>query len=99
MPRFKIQNGEKIQFTADEETARDAEEKAWNDDADNREAARVREERNALLAETDYLALSDVTMSDAWKTYRQNLRDIPAQSGFPNSVTYPTKPSKIYIGD
>ena len=93
MPRFKIQNGEKIQFTADEETARDAEEKAWNDDADNREAARVREERNALLAETDYLALSDVTMSDAWKTYRQNLRDIPAQSGFPNSVTYPTKPS------
>ena len=54
-------------------------------------------ERNALLAETDYLALSDVTMSSAWTTYRQNLRDIPAQSGFPNdegyTVTYPTKPS------
>ena len=88
-----MQNGEKIQFTDAEETARDAEEKAWDDDADNREAARVREDRNALLAETDYLALSDVTMSSAWTTYRQNLRDIPAQSGFPNSVTYPTKPS------
>ena len=77
-----MQNGEKIQFTDAEETARDAEEKAWDDDADNREAARVREDRNALLAETDYLALSDVTMSSAWTTYRQNLRDIPAQSGF-----------------
>ena len=93
MPRYKMQNGEKIQFTDAEETARDAEEKAWDDDADNREAARVREERDRLLAETDYLALSDVTMSSAWTTYRQNLRDIPAQSGFPNSVTYPTKPS------
>ena len=93
MPRFKNVNGSTIQLTAEEETARDAEEAAWTADADNRNAARVREERNALLAETDYLALSDVTMSDAWKTYRQNLRDIPAQSGFPNSVTYPTKPS------
>ena len=93
MPRYKMQNGEKIQFTAEEETARDAAEAAENADADNREAARVREERDRLLAETDYLALSDVTMSSAWTTYRQNLRDIPAQSGFPNSVTYPTKPS------
>ena len=93
MPRFKNVNGSTIQLTAEEETARDAEEAAWTADADNRAAARVREERNRLLAETDYLALSDVTMSDAWKTYRQNLRDIPAQSGFPNSVTYPNKPS------
>ena len=93
MPRYKMQNGEKIQLTDAEETARDAAEAAENADAPNRAAARVREERNRLLAETDYLALSDVTMSDAWKTYRQNLRDIPAQSGFPNSVTYPNKPS------
>ena len=93
MPRFKNVNGSTIQLTAEEETARDAEEAAWTADADNRAAARVREERNRLLAETDYLALSDVTMSSAWTTYRQNLRDIPAQSGFPNSVTYPTKPS------
>ena len=93
MPRYHNIGGTRVQFSDAEETARDAEEKAWDDDANNRAAARVREERNALLAETDYLALSDVTMSAAWATYRQNLRDIPAQSGFPNSVTYPTKPS------
>tara|TARA_R110000823_G_scaffold260997_1_gene381671 strand:+ start:253 stop:534 length:282 start_codon:yes stop_codon:yes gene_type:complete len=93
MPRYKSVHGGRIQFTAEEETARDAAEAAENADAPNRAAARVREERDRLLAETDYLALGDVTMSSAWTTYRQNLRDIPAQSGFPNSVTYPTKPS------
>ena len=47
--------------------------KKWNDsDA----LGQLRLVRNALLAETDYLALSDVTMSDAWKKYRQDLRDI-----------------------
>ena len=94
MPRYyNVGGGKLIPLTAEEEAAKDAEEKAWDDDANNRAAARVRAERDRLLAETDYLALSDVTMSDAWKTYRQNLRDIPAQSGFPNSVTYPNKPS------
>ena len=98
MPRYyNVGGGKLIPLTAEEEAAKDAEEAAWTADADNRAAARVREERDRLLAETDYLALSDVTMSDAWKTYRQNLRDIPAQSGFPNdegyTVTYPTKPS------
>ena len=94
MPRYKMLHGERVQFTAEEEAARDAEEaenlKSINDILQSKQ---VREERDRLLAETDYLALSDVTKSDAWKTYRQNLRDIPAQSGFPNSVTYPTKPS------
>ena len=93
MPRYKMLHGERVQFTAEEETARDAEEAAAAANADNIAAKHVRQERDRLLAETDYLALRDVTMSDAWKTYRQNLRDIPAQSGFPNSVTYPTKPS------
>ena len=50
-----------------------------------------RNERNELLNKTDWMALSDVTMSDAWKTYRQALRDLPATSGFPN-VDFPTKP-------
>ena len=36
----------------------------------------LRNKRNILLAETDWMALSDVTMSDSWKTYRQDLRDI-----------------------
>jgi hypothetical protein len=52
----------------------------------------VREHRNRLLAETDYLALSDVTMSDNMKTYRQALRDVPQQSSFPTSFIIPIKP-------
>ena len=52
----------------------------------------VRQRRNKLLAETDYLALSDVTMSDAMRTYRQALRDIPQQADFPNRFTIPVKP-------
>jgi len=93
MPRFKNVNGETIQLTADEETARDAEEQAWADGADTRAAAKVREKRDELLAATDWMANSDVTLADNWKTYRQALRDITSQDGFPNSVTYPTEPS------
>ena len=51
-----------------------------------------RNERNVLLAETDWMANSDVTMTDDWKAYRQALRDLPAQSGFPD-VDFPTKPT------
>ena len=52
----------------------------------------VRSERNRKLAETDYLALSDNTLADNMKTYRQELRDIPKQSD-PDDITWPTKPS------
>ena len=52
----------------------------------------LREDRNALLAETDWMANSDVTMSDAWKKYRQDLRDLPANTKDPANPTYPTKP-------
>ena len=52
----------------------------------------VRSQRNSLLAETDYLALSDNTLSSDMAAYRQALRDITSQSGFPASVTWPTKP-------
>ena len=93
MPRFHNINGERVQFTAEEETARDAEEQAWADAADTRIAVAVSEERDDKLAATDWMANSDVTMSDAWRTYRQALRDVPAQAGFPNSVTWPTEPS------
>ncbi len=53
--------------------------------------ANVRAKRDGLLQETDWMALSDVTMSDTITAYRQALRDIPSQSGFPFSVTWPTK--------
>lgn len=59
---------------------------------DTEKASRVRGARNAELTATDWRALSDVTMSDAWKTYRQALRDLPQQDGFPD-VTFPVAPS------
>ena len=52
----------------------------------------VRRRRTQLLGETDYLALSDHTLSTEMTTYRQALRDIPSQEGFPFNVTWPTKP-------
>ena len=55
----------------------------------------LREERDRRLAETDWMAGSDLTMSSAWTTYRQALRDVPAQDGVTglDDVTWPTKPS------
>lgn len=54
----------------------------------------LRRVRNIKLTETDYLALSDTAeMSDAWKTYRQALRDLPANTSDPSNPTWPTKPS------
>ena len=95
MPRYHNINGNKVQFTAAEEAARDAEEKAWADAAPARALADLRAKRNRLLAETDYYALSDVTMSDDMKTYRQELRDFPAGKDTVakcEGATWPTKP-------
>ena len=96
MVRYHNINGVKVQFTAEEETARDSEETAWANGALNRALTQLREKRNARLAETDYFALSDVTLADNMKTYRQQLRDLT--SGLDtvdkvNNVTWPTKPS------
>ena len=55
-------------------------------------ATQVRAQRDALLAASDYMALAD-RITDEWRTYRQALRDIPAQSGFPTNVTWPVEPS------
>ena len=95
MPRYHNINGNKVQFTAEEETARDAEEKAWADGAVGRAQANLRSRRNQLLAQTDFYALSDVTMSNEMKTYRQNLRDLPDGKDTVdkcNNATWPTKP-------
>ena len=95
MPRYHNINGNVVQFTAAEETARDAEEQAWADGALARAQANLRSRRDALLAETDFYALSDVNMSDDMKTYRQNLRDLPSGKDTVdkcNNATFPTKP-------
>lgn len=52
----------------------------------------ARKLRNAYLTETDWWAVSDRTMTQAETDYRQALRDVPAQAGFPEDITWPTKP-------
>ncbi len=57
------------------------------------QAASVRDQRNRLLAESDWTQLADAPVDDlAWATYRQGLRDIPSQPGFPWDVDWPVKP-------
>jgi len=96
MPRYKLVNGERIQLTAEEEAQRDQEEADWNAGAFDRAIADLRQRRNALLSSTDFYALSDVTMSDEMKQYRQDLRNIT--EGLTtvedvNAVVFPTRPS------
>lgn len=95
MPRYKLVNGIKIQLTAEEEATRDAEEAAWAAGAFDRAMSDLRARRNQLLSQTDYLALSDNTLSSEMATYRQSLRDIT--NGLTtveqvNAVVFPTKP-------
>ena len=95
MARHHLINGNVVAFTAEEETAADNAETAWNNCAYDRAIANLRAKRNKLLADTDYYALSDVTMSDDMKTYRQNLRDLPAGKDTVekcDNATFPTKP-------
>ena len=64
---------------------------------DDAAAANVRTERNLLLKECDWTVLADsplsTTKQNEWKAYRKTLRDIPSESGFPHSITFPDKPS------
>jgi len=95
MPRFHNINGVKVQFTAEQETARNVEEQTWRDGAFDREIVELRKVRNWRLAETDFYALGDVSMTQDMTNYRQALRDLP--EGLTNveevkAVTFPTKP-------
>jgi hypothetical protein len=56
------------------------------------EGQSVRSQRDYLLQQTDWMALSDNTMTPEWAAYRQSLRDVTDQAGFPWSITWPTKP-------
>jgi len=95
MPRYHNINGVKVQFTDAEETARDNEESAWANAAPARALEELRSKRNRLLTETDYLALSDSTLSDGMTTYRQALRDLPSGKDTVakcENAVFPTKP-------
>ena len=95
MARHHNINGNIVPFTAEEEAARDAEELALADAAPARALADLRAKRNRLLAETDYCALSDVTLTSDMTTYRQALRDLPAGKDTVakcENAVFPTKP-------
>ena len=95
MPRYKMVNGVRIQFTAEEEKARALEEQAWADGAPARRMANLREQRNQLLVETDWYGMSDVTMDSDMTIYRQALRDITKQTPSDDAlsnITWPKKP-------
>ena len=96
MARYHTTQAGNVAFTAEEETARDAEEKAWADGKEARDWLAIRNKRNSLLVETDWWASSDLTMSDAQKKYRTDLRNLPSTISDPSTwedITWPTKPS------
>ena len=92
MPRYHATSKGNIPFTAEEEAEWDAQEAEWEAGADDRAAEEVRAKRNQKLAATDWMGMSDVTMSTEWATYRQSLRDITSQPGFPGTITWPDEP-------
>ena len=89
-------NGVKVDFTAEEEEARDIKEAAFENALPAKRMVELRRQRDALLAETDWMGNQDYSITDAWKTYRQALRDItdttPSDDALSN-ITFPTKPS------
>ena len=97
MPKYKQVNNELIEITGAELAELEAREQAWIDGALDRALDGLRDKRNNLLTKTDWMANSDVTMSDAMRTYRQQLRDIT--NGLTTveqveAVEFPTKPSE-----
>jgi hypothetical protein len=95
MPRFHTTQDGDVPFTAEEETARDAEETVWGEEGPARAMAGLRTERNTLLTESDWTQSSDSPLTDEvkveWATYRQELRDLPASTD-PADPTWPTPP-------
>jgi hypothetical protein len=91
----KLIDGVQVPLTAEEIAQRQADEIAWNNGAFDRSLASLRAKRNSLLAQTDYLALSDNTLSAAMSSYRQSLRDLTEGLSTVeqvNSVVFPVKP-------
>jgi hypothetical protein len=89
-----VSTGEIVQipYTTEELAEYDIKKAAWDAGANDRKAVKVRAERDTKLAETDWRFRSDMTPSQAWKDYCQALRDVPLQSGFPWTITWPVEP-------
>ena len=90
---------EEVDLTAEEQTAYDNKITAWNNGALDRALKDLRDKRNQLISETDYLALPDVVMSEDMTTYRQALRDITnglTTVAQVEAVEFPEKPTVRY---
>ena len=74
---YKMVNGKKVTLTTEEENKYNARVKEWEDTKSQRQLKQIKQERLQRLIETDYLAMSDNTMPDNIKTWRQSLRDLP----------------------
>lgn len=93
MTRYHATPNGNLPFTPEEETEWDAMEAEYATGANDRAAAEVRTERDAKLAETDWTQVADAPVSqEDWAAYRALLRSMPEQEGFPNEITWPTKP-------
>ena len=83
---------ERDMFADTDDATKAEQEAAYQALVDAEAAANVRSQRDQKLKDTDWMGVSDVTMSADWATYRQGLRDVPAQSGFPHTITWPSEP-------
>lgn len=93
MTRYHATSNGNVPFTTEEEAAFDEMEAAWVAGANDRAAADIRTERNAKLTESDWTQVVDAPVDQAaWATYRQELRDITSQEGFPSEITWPVAP-------
>ena len=92
MPNYHATSEGNIPFTAAEEIEWSAQQAAYAAGSADRKAAEVRAERSTKLAATDWTQLPDVPQSikSQWASYRQALRDVPQQAGFPFNVVWPT---------
>lgn len=93
MTRYHLTKNGNVPFTPEEEVEWDAMEAEWAAGANDRAATEIRTERNAKLTQSDWTQVADAPVDKAaWATYRQALRDIPSQAGFPNEVVWPVEP-------
>jgi len=92
----RIKNGTRVELTTEEISELENQDTIFENQKLDRALENLRQIRNNLLAKTDWMANSDITMSDDWKTYRQELRDLT--NGLDTvekveAVEFPTKPS------
>ena len=92
----KTVDGQLVEMTDAEQKEFDDSNTAWTNAAPARRMVDLRRQRDILLAETDWMGNQDYSITDAWKTYRQALRDITSQTPSDDAlsnITFPTKPS------